>query len=128
MTPSESLMIVRMVRAICPQQKFDEYTPDAWHRLLDDLTFADCETAVIELGRRQTFISPSEIRTEVRRARNARIADTVEDVPDADPDDVKAYLAALRDGRTRTADGGTDRSDELTQLLAPIQAHTTVPA
>jgi hypothetical protein len=131
MTPAESLTITRMVRAVCPQQKFDEYTPDAWHRLLEDLPFADCETAVIQLGRRQPFISPSEIRAEVQRIRAARIEQEPELTPDADPEDVPAYLAALREGRTRAGDGEKPRDVEqllkstIRRLPAPSTGRTT---
>lgn len=99
MTPAESLALTRFVRAACPQQKFDEYTPDAWHELLGDLAAPDCRDAAKNLGRRQTFISPAEIRTEVRRIRADRIravpATALEPV-DVDPDDVHAYKAAHR--------------------------------
>lgn len=126
MTPAESLLITRMVRAVCPQQKFDEYTPDAWHKLLEDLPFADCEAAVVALGRRQPFISPSEIHAEVRRIRAARIAEVPEAVPDADPDDVPAYLAALRAGRTRAADG-SERPRPVAELVTSIAYSKALP-
>lgn len=125
MTPAESLTITRMVRAVCPQQKFDEYTPDAWHKLLEPLSFADCETAVIELGRRQTFISPAEITTEVRRARNARLALVAEEVPDADPNDPIAWKAALLAGRVRVADGSETHHD-VEKLLTPIAERKSI--
>lgn len=115
MNAIESLTLTRFVRAVCPQQKFDEYTPDFWFKLLGDLNFADCEEALIELGKRQTFVSPAEIRAEVKRIRNGRLERAFEDMPelDAHRDDVNAWLAALRDGRRRTADGElqTDRPD-----------------
>jgi len=109
MNAAESLVIVRMVSSLCPQQRLDQYTPDIWHEILADLDFPECRTAVIELGKRQAFVAPSDIRAEVRRIRNGRIADVAEDVPDADPADVAAYLEALRQQRHRTADGEQPR-------------------
>lgn len=53
----------------------DEFTPDAWCDLLGDLRFADCREAARNLGRAQHFIDPADIRKEVRRIRERRIAD-----------------------------------------------------
>ena len=47
MTPHETLLLTRYVKACCPQQAIDEYTPDAWHDLLGDLSLADCRAAVV---------------------------------------------------------------------------------
>lgn len=106
MNPTESLALTRFVRAACPQQKLDEYTPDAWHELLADLTFADCKGAVVELAKRQPFVSPAEIRTEVRRARNERCRANMAD-PEYDRDDVAGGLAAIRSHRRALGDGNT---------------------
>jgi hypothetical protein len=111
MNATASTVLCRFVKAACPQQKFDEYTPDAWHELLADLDFADCRTAVVTLGKRQPFISPSEIRAEVQRVRGARIERAWLDVPaaDADPDDVNLWLDAVRAENRRIGDGGDPR-------------------
>lgn len=68
MTPQESLVLVRYVKACCPQQAIDEFTPEAWHDLLGDLELADCRRAVTTVARRQPFVAPSEIRAEVSRS------------------------------------------------------------
>lgn len=104
MIPTESLALTRFVRAACPQQKLDEFTPDAWHELLADLAFTDCKAAVVELAKRQPFVSPAEIRAEVRRARNERIRADMTD-PEYDRDDVAAGLAAIRSRRRALGDG-----------------------
>lgn len=65
------MLLTRYVRACCPQQAIDEYTPDAWHDLLGDLDAADCRRAVAAVGRRQPFVAPAEIIAEVRRTRRA---------------------------------------------------------
>lgn len=104
MNPTESLALVRFVRAACPQQKLDEYTPDAWHELLADLPFADCKAAVVELAKRQPFVSPAEIRAEVRRVRLERCRADMAD-PEYDRDDVAGGLAAIRARRRALGDG-----------------------
>ena len=73
MTPLESASLCRFAKACCPQQAFDEYTPDAWHELLGDLSFADCKEALTAVVRRQPFVAPAEIRFEVQQVRNRRI-------------------------------------------------------
>lgn len=110
MNPDETVLLARYVRALCPQQKFDEYTPDAWHDVLGPYRLAEARVAAAAVARRQPFVSPAEIIAEIRQRRADSAADFVGPglpaaVPDADPDDVQAYLAALRQQRTRAADG-----------------------
>jgi hypothetical protein len=69
MNPSDTVLLIRYVRACCPQQAMDEYTADAWHDLLGDLDLAECRTAVVTVAKRQPFVAASEIRTEVKRCR-----------------------------------------------------------
>lgn len=101
MTAAEALALTRWMRAACPQQKFDEYTADAWFDLMSDLDFADAKTAATAIARRQPFVSPAEIRAEIKRTTTVRLQNVDEQIPDADPDDVPAYLEALRQRRLR---------------------------
>src|SRR5690349_8618255 len=106
MTPKEAVLLTRYVKACCPQQQIDEYTPDAWHDLLGDLSLADCRAAVAEVAKRQPFVAPSEIRAEVKRTREARI--TAAKIPPPPPEltnDPDAYSAALHAARVAAADG-----------------------
>lgn len=92
MTPKETLLLVRYVKACCPQQAMDEYTPDAWHELLGDLGFEDCKTAATAVARRQPFVAPSEIRAEVRQIHSERLARNPVPAPPAELlDDPRAY-------------------------------------
>lgn len=104
MNATQSLALTRFVRAACPQQKLDEYTPDAWHELLADLPFTGCKAAVVELAKRQPFISPAEIRTEVRRLRIERCRADMTD-PEYPRDDVAAGIAAIKARRRALGDG-----------------------
>lgn len=125
MNPSETVMLARYVKALCPQQKFDEYTPDAWHDVLADFALADARAAAAAVARRQPFVSPAEIIDEIRKIRDER-ADGYQgpglsaEIPDADPDDVQAYLSALRGMRTRAADGLEMKRRPVAQLLAGV--------
>lgn len=125
MTPNETVVLARYVRALCPQQKFDEYTPDAWHDVLGAYPLAAARAAAAAVAGRQPFVSPAEIIGEIRKQRDAR-ADSFQgpglpaEVPDADPDDVPAYLAALRAQRTRAADGFELKPRRVASLLADV--------
>lgn len=109
MTPQEAVKLCRLTQACCPAQKFDAYTPDAWIDLLSDIRFEDAEAAVKEVARKQPFVSPSEIRAEVRRVRSKRIAEDVihelHPPVDLDPDDAKAYISWLSGAIRALGDG-----------------------
>jgi hypothetical protein len=102
----ETVVLTRLVKATCPQQAIDKYTPDAWHPLLGDLDFEDCRAAMVTIGQRQPFMAPAEIRAEVRRIRAERIAHSVIPAPPAKlADDPKAYQRALQARIKLAADG-----------------------
>lgn len=109
MNPEEAVKLCRLTQACCPAQKFDAYTPDAWMDLLSDIRFEDAEAAVKAVARKQPFVSPSEIRAEVRMVRSKRIADEVVHAlhppADLDPDDAKAYIAWLSGAIRALGDG-----------------------
>jgi hypothetical protein len=110
MNPKETVALTRYVRAMCPQQKFDEYTADAWHDLLSEYGLDEARAAAVVVGKRQPFVSPAEIIAVIRQWRTDNARDIQGPglpaaVPDADPDDVQAYLAALRQQRMRAGDG-----------------------
>jgi hypothetical protein len=110
MTPRETVVLTRYVAACCPQQAIDEYTPDAWFDLLGDLDAADCTAAVREIGKRQPFIAPAEIRAEVKRQRRDRLDRAIVPAPPAAiADDPGRYRAALESGIRGIADGRSVR-------------------
>ncbi|WP_381801051.1 hypothetical protein [Streptomyces niveus] len=125
MTPEEAVVLARYVRALCPQQKFDEYTADAWHDVLGEWPLPAARAAAAAVAKQQPFVSPAEIIGEIRKQRDAR-ADSFQgpglpaEIPDADPDDVPAYLAALREQRTRAADGGELKRRPVAELIAGV--------
>lgn len=104
MTPTEAVLLTRYVEACCPQQRFDEYTADAWHDLLGDLDLQDCKEAAAEVARRQPFVAPAEIRAQVKRVRALRLKGFVY-VPTPGDDDPDIYLASVRAQRAAVASG-----------------------
>lgn len=135
MTPSETVLLTRYVKACCPQQQIDDYTPDAWFDILSDLELDDCRAAVVAIKRRSVFVDPSEIRAEVRRIRNDRLA---RELPPAIPhelaDEPGRYRAELNAGIRKIADGkalpraiaGPVREDEPPETWA--QARVKFPS
>ena len=106
MNAQETVVLCRLVKAACPQQAIDKYTPDAWGDLLGDLSFEDCKAAVITITKAQPFCAPSEIRAEVQRIRNRRLDRASIPAPPSElVDDWPAYQAALHASRVAAADG-----------------------
>lgn len=106
MTPTETLRLCKTVRAVAPSQRFEEETPDAWHVVLGHLPLDDCLAAVAVIAREQTYIAPADIiktvaaaRRERNRERRAEIEANPGLVPDADPDQPRAYAEAIRSRR-----------------------------
>lgn len=115
MTPDQTVLLARYVRALCPQQKFDEYTPDAWHDILFPFLLEEARTAAATIASRQPFVSPGEIATEIRRTRADRMARHTDPTPRADPDNPAAYQAELAASRLAVATGQQEPSQhELT--------------
>lgn len=123
MTPQEAVILTRYVKACCPGSQIDEYTPDAWHDLLGDLRLDDCRAAVASVAKRQPFVAPAEIRAEVRRIRNERIAHSVIEAPPAElAGDPRAYQRVLIENIRKAADGqGVPASPERPALTAAQQ-------
>jgi hypothetical protein len=99
----------------------------AWSSLIGELDRADALQAVEDhYGAQTRRLMPADILAGVKRIRAARLERDPEPAPDADPDDVYAYKAALLAGRNRVADG-TERQRDVAQLLKPIAESKSVP-
>lgn len=86
MTPAETVILVRFVKAMCPAQLIDEYTPQAWHLVIGDLRLVDCQAAVVALKRGNNpppFLDVGVIRDRVRVIRNDRIDKAAPYEPDS---------------------------------------------
>jgi hypothetical protein len=110
----EAVVLVRYVRALCPSQKIDEFTPDAWFDLLAGYDLDDCRAACAQLAVRQPFIAPSEIIDEVRKARRDRLENFTYDPPPAERD--PKYLDRLRGQLRAVASGAVPAPTEAPML------------
>ena len=81
MSPEETVALCRLVKAICPSQALDQYTPDAWALVLRHIDYNDAKQAVIDIASRplepgkSRYIEPGHIIGGVRRIRSQRIED-----------------------------------------------------
>jgi hypothetical protein len=105
MTPDEAITLAEKAAACCPQQRFNEETPDAWYALLADLPYDDALEGLWRAAREKPFVSPAEIRHHVKAIRRERLRNADRVLPAVDPDarDYSArfqrHLRALADGK-----------------------------
>ena len=104
MIKTEVAALCRYLQACCPQQKFDQFTSDAWFDLLADMPFGLAKLAAQRVASRQPFVSPSEIIATAKAMRKAvdphitRLLDETEGAAPADPDaDWIAWCKARRE-------------------------------
>ena len=110
MTEEEAVQIAEYVAAACPVQKFGEYTPDVWGEILAPYAVDEARAAVIAVARRQPFVSPAEIVTEIKARRAERI-ELANVVYDGNPLETGAESAAsVRELIRAAADGLTGPS------------------
>jgi hypothetical protein len=107
MTPTETVLLTRYVKAQKAAQQFDTYTEEAWHDTLGHLRLSDCREAVRRLAGEHRWIDPSDIVKTVRAIRQERImaAPPVPIPAGFDPDDTAAYRALVAAHERRAADG-----------------------
>lgn len=78
----------------------------AWCRVIGHLAPGEAEDAVIaHYGESTDRVMPGHILTRVKKIHADRLGRTPDALPDADPDDVRAWLTALREGRYLVATG-----------------------
>lgn len=128
MTPSQTAELLGLCAAF-DRRTIGKADVLAWQTVLGDIEFDAAKRAVTQHYATETrWIMPADIRTAVQQQRTSNVRDIhgagqAAEVPDADPDDVPAYLAALRAQRTRAADGMELKPRPMKQLLAGV-GHT----
>lgn len=125
MTPAETAALLAFAAAF-DRRTIGEADVLAWQTVLHDIPFEPAKAAVTAHYAAETrWIMPADIRQTVRRNR----ADTAADIqgpglpaaiPDADPDNIPAYLTAVKQQRTRAADGHQLQPRPTRELLARV--------
>ena len=110
MSPEETIALCRLVKAVCPSQALDQYTPDAWALILRHIDYNDAKQAVINIASqplepgKSRYIEPGHIIGGVRRIRSQRIEDYGPVSPPAGLD-TAGYLEWLRETRPLIGSG-----------------------
>jgi hypothetical protein len=127
MNPQEAMALCRFTAACCPSQKIDEYTPDAWGLLLEDIRFDDAKEAVVKVARKQPWVSPAEIIAEVKKIRAKRISEHGPIIPPAGLDPIetvewlKQATRAVGDGQQLGETRGELKPRDMKQLTAVLK-------
>ena len=113
MSPEETVALCRLVKAVCPSQALDQYTPDAWALILRHIDYNDAKQAVIDIASRplepgkSRYIEPGHIIAQVKRIRAQRLADHGPLIPPPGLDGTTEYLAWIRQASAVVASGGS---------------------
>ena len=146
MIKTEAAALCRYLQACCPQQKFDQFTSDAWFDLLADMPYGLAKLAAQRVASRQPFVSPSEIIATAKAMRKAvaphitRLLDDIEGAAPSDPDaDWLAWCKARRERvaylvdlaiATKAATFGDELLEQVTAVDAdrlPLQPRGELP-
>lgn len=112
MTKSQVVALLAFITAY-DRRTTSEIDDEAWYLAVGDLDFEDAKTAVAEHFRRsKDWLMPVHVRDGVATIRTRRAdcngapagAGYSKELPDAEPDDVAAYVAAVREQRFRFGD------------------------
>lgn len=110
MKPTETIQLCRLVKACCPSQVFDEFTPLAWAEVLAGYSYDDAKHAVLQLVAtplepgRSRYIEPGHIIGGIHRMRSQRLTDAAPTNPPANLS-AAAYTNWLRQQRAQIAAG-----------------------
>lgn len=111
MNRTETVLLLRKIRAYKPAQTMDEYTPDAWQEVLAHVPFTDAMSVIQELSREMPWIGVDDVAQRAKAITSRRINDGEADLvppPDlATPEQVEAYQDWLKGARARLAAGET---------------------
>lgn len=125
MTPEGTDTVLAILASASVVGRLEETSPEVWEDGLSGISDDEGIAAARQLIRTHRWVKIADILEAVRKVRddNARHlhdAGQFAQVPDADPDDWRAYLAALRDQRTRAA-LGQELKDHHLELEAALE-------
>jgi len=113
MTPSETAAVIAYIDArLGRTSQRNPLQVEAWHEDLAAYAYADAREAAHTITSQPGLwtVTVGDLVAGIRKIRSARLDRVaLEPVPDADPSDTAAYIAALRDQRKRIADPTTTK-------------------
>lgn len=139
MNHEETVKVCRLVKALCPSQQIDQFTPDAWAPLLAAWPLADAQAVVYEIAGRplepgkSRYIEVGHIIDGIQRIRTKRMQAVTPDPPGGLS--AAEYVAWKRATNKAVADGTwtapaieTTTRPELTAAIAELARPTSDPA
>lgn len=108
MKPTEVVMLTGYIQAHFPQQPVNEFTAEALEEQLAAYPLPDCKQAVLNIAERgEHWCAPTDVKAEVKRMREKRIAEygPIEPPASLDPDDSGALARWMREQTRAIADG-----------------------
>jgi len=105
----ETIALTRYVQALCPAQKLDQYSADAWHDVLGDLPLGLAKKAAAMCARQKPFVAPSEIVAAAIRLRRAVRAQIDKEAKEANPPDGGAEYVQWRRKQSAELTAEADR-------------------
>lgn len=105
MNIAQAEQLVKFVAQAAPAQKLNDGTAAVWQAILEDVRFADAIEACGRIARKQAFIAPADIVSEVKVLKADRLDRTEMPIPNASPDDARAYAIEYRALRDAIRDG-----------------------
>ena len=136
MNATEASELVALM-ALYDNRKASDPDIVAWLKVIGDLDYADCETAVLAHYREtRERIMPADVRIRVKALRRERLSREIVPAPPAEvTDEPGRYKAALEEGIHKIADGlsipraiaGPVREDEPPETWAQARAKFTAP-
>ncbi|MCR6649747.1 MAG: hypothetical protein NVV70_17010 [Cellulomonas sp.] len=107
MNAAEAALLLSMASAY-DNRTVSEITARAWAEALSDVDVTDAKTVLVEHYRQsRVWLMPVDILDGVRDIRRARLRATPVPVPEINPDDSRAYLAAYKASVAGIAAGAT---------------------
>lgn len=127
MNVTETTAVMRHIAAACPQQRFDEHTPEVWAMVLEPYRLKDCLAAVIDLAREHTWIGTAEIATWVRELHSRRLLATpMPSEPDWIGQDTALFLAWTKATRAAIIHGDPLPDETAIRAAIPRQSRTAI--
>lgn len=126
MNGAEILQLCRLVKACCPSQVLDEFTPQAWGLILGRYDYEDAKQAVAEMVSlpleqgKARYVEPGHIIGGIQRIRARRLGAIA--MPEPPPGlDVGAYRAWETRTRAQIASGTYTPPPEPKQIASAEQ-------
>lgn len=121
MRPTEAVEFVELVKQFAPQQKWSEYSTEAWELVLEDIPLTDARQALKHVASRETWIAPADILKEAKIIRRQRVESASPLAFQPTTDEPRQYIKELRSHLRAVGDGVQHDVPQLEQRFNPAE-------